>query len=78
MKAPKPSPEIFLYAAKKMGFEPNECVVIEDSVTGVKAAVNANIEVYGIINSLFSENELRNAGAIPFKSMHELPALLGL
>lgn len=78
VKAPKPEPDLFLYAAEKMGFEPNECVVIEDSVTGVKAAVNANIEVYGIINSLFSENELRNAGAIPFKNMHELPALLGL
>jgi len=78
VKAPKPSPEIFLYAAKKMGFEPNECVVIEDSVTGVRAAVKANIKVYGIINNLFSENDLKNAGAIPFKNMLELPKLLGL
>ena len=78
VKAPKPSPEIFLYAAKKMGFEPNECVVIEDSVTGVRAAVKANMKVYGIINNLFSENDLKNAGAIPFKNMLELPKLLGL
>jgi len=78
VKAPKPSPEIFLYAAKKMGFEPNECVVIEDSVTGVRAAVKANIKVYGIINNLFSKNDLKNAGAIPFKNMLELPKLLGL
>ena len=75
---PKPSPELFLYAAKKMGFVPSECAVIEDSVTGVTAAVNAEMEVYGIINNLFSEEQLRNAGAIPFKSMDELPALLGL
>ena len=78
VSAPKPSPELFLYTAKKMGFEPSECAVIEDSVTGVTAAVNAKIEVYGIINNLFSEEELRNAGAIPFKSMDELPTLLGL
>ena len=78
VSAPKPSPELFLYTAKKMGFEPRECAVVEDSVTGVTAAVNAEIEVYGIINNLFSEEQLRNAGSIPFKSMDELPALLGL
>ena len=75
---PKPSPELFLYAAKKMGFKPSECAVIEDSVTGVAAAVNAEIVVYGIINNLFSEKQLKNAGAIPFKSMDELPTLLEL
>ena len=75
---PKPSPELFLYAAKKMGFKPSECAVIEDSVTGVTAAVNAKIVVYGIINNLFSEKQLKNAGAIPFKSMDELPTLLEL
>ena len=78
VKTPKPSPEIFLYAAKKMGFKPKECVVIEDSVTGVRAAVKANMKVYGIINNLFSEKDLKNAGAIPFKNMLELPKLLGL
>ena len=61
-----------------MGFKPSECVVIEDSVTGVTAAVNAKIVVYGIINNLFSEKQLKNAGAIPFKSMDELPTLLEL
>ena len=61
-----------------MGFEPSECVVIEDSVTGVKAAVKANMKVYGIINNLFTETDLKNAGAIPFKNMLELPKLLGL
>ena len=75
---PKPSPELFLYAAKKMGFAPSECAVIEDSVTGVTAAVNAEMEVYGIINNLFSEEQLKQAGAIPFKNMNELPALLEL
>ena len=78
VNVPKPAPDLFLYAAKKMGFNPNECVVIEDSVTGVTAAVNANIRVYGIINNLFSEEDLEGAGAIPFTKMEELPELLGL
>ena len=78
VSTPKPSPELFLYAAKKMGFEPSECAVIEDSITGVSAAVNAKIDVYGIVNNLFSEEQLRNSGAIPFKSMDELPELLEL
>ena len=46
VKAPKPEPDLFLYAADKMGFEPNECVVIEDSVTGVKAAVKMTQKLY--------------------------------
>lgn len=78
VQKPKPAPDLFLYAAKKMGFKPGDCVVVEDSLTGVKAAVNARIKVYGLINDLFSETELKNAGAIPFISMKDLPKLLGL
>ena len=75
--APKPAPDLFLYAANKMNFKPKECVVIEDSVPGVTAAVRANIKVYGLIK-LCSEDELNNAGAIPFTNMSELPDLLGI
>ena len=78
VNVPKPAPDLFLYTAKKMGFNPDECVIIEDSVTGVTAAANANIRVYGIINNLFSKEDLEEAGAIPFKKMEELPELLGL
>ena len=74
---PKPAPDLFLYAAKKMKFDPEDCVVIEDSITGVTAAVRANIKVYGLIK-MCDAKELKNAGAIPFKSMDELPALLEL
>jgi len=74
---PKPAPDLFLYAAKKMKVKPEECVVIEDSISGVTAAVRANIMVYGFIK-MCSAQELKNAGAIPFKNMRELPKLLGL
>lgn len=41
----KPDPDLFLHAAKKMGFDPSQCVVIEDSIVGVSAAVAAGIDV---------------------------------
>ena len=74
---PKPDPALFLYAADKMGFSKEECVVIEDSITGVTASVRAGIRVLGLVN-MSSKDELIEAGAEPFTNMHELPKLLGL
>ena len=39
----KPEPDIFLLAAKKLGQEPENCVVIEDSIAGLTAAIKANM-----------------------------------
>jgi beta-phosphoglucomutase family hydrolase len=39
----KPNPEIFLLAARRMGVKPNECVVIEDAISGIKAAKRAGM-----------------------------------
>jgi beta-phosphoglucomutase len=38
---PKPSPELFLYAARELGILPSECVVIEDAAVGIQAAHHA-------------------------------------
>lgn len=43
LKASKPHPEIFIKAAKASGFEKSECIVIEDSTNGMKAANKAEI-----------------------------------
>jgi HAD superfamily hydrolase (TIGR01509 family) len=43
----KPAPDLFLYAAARMGVEPRGCVVVEDSLAGVEAAVAAGMEVIG-------------------------------
>ena len=74
---PKPAPDLFLYAAQKMGFAPSDCVIVEDSIPGVTAANRAKIKVYGLVK-LCSAEELENAGAIPFTNMRDLPALLGI
>lgn len=71
----KPDPALFLYAAKKMGFKPEECVVIEDSDVGVKAAVLGGFEVFGFANYR-SESLLEKEGAKLFYKMNELYELL--
>jgi len=45
VKRPKPAPDLFLFAAKEMGFEPEDCVVVEDSSAGTKAAIAAGMDV---------------------------------
>ena len=44
----KPHPDIFLYAADQMGVDPSNCLVIEDSPSGVKAGVAAGMSVIGL------------------------------
>lgn len=44
----KPFPDLFLYAAEKMGVSPERSIVIEDSLTGARAGVAAGMETIGI------------------------------
>ncbi|MEP6931957.1 MAG: HAD family hydrolase, partial [Flavobacterium sp.] len=46
----KPDPELFLHAAKEMGFEVKECIVVEDSRAGVMAGRKGGFKVYGFAN----------------------------
>ncbi len=71
----KPDPGIFLHAAKQMGYTPNECVVVEDSVSGVIAARKGGFDVYGLANS-HNEAKLQKEGAHIFHSMRNLFLLL--
>ena len=43
VSVPKPSPEIFLLSAKRLGVPPEKCSVIEDTVNGIKAAKAAGM-----------------------------------
>jgi phosphoglycolate phosphatase len=72
---PKPAPDVFLAAAKAFNVSPAQCVVIEDSVTGVTAAVRAGMRVYGHA-ACTPAKSLQNAGAIPFGNMDELQSIL--
>ncbi len=68
----KPFPDLFVHAARSMGVEPARCVVVEDSVPGVQAAVAAGMTVYGFTGGLAAAGSLAAAGAIPFGRMGEL------
>lgn len=58
----KPHPDIYLLAASRLSASPNECVVVEDAVSGVQAGKAAGASVIGITTS-FSARELSMAGA---------------
>lgn len=44
---PKPAPDIYLFAARKLGVSPADCVVIEDSPAGAASALGAGMRVIG-------------------------------
>ncbi len=48
----KPHPEIYLRMKNKLQVEPDECIVIEDSVAGIKAGLSANMNVFAVTNSI--------------------------
>lgn len=48
---PKPFPDLFLFAAEKMGANPAACVVIEDSAAGVRAGAAAGMTTFGFTGS---------------------------
>jgi HAD superfamily hydrolase (TIGR01509 family) len=71
----KPHPDLFLHAARCMGARPARCVVVEDSVPGVRAARAAGMIVLGYAGR-GNGAELESAGAQVFTDMIELPDLL--
>ena len=73
----KPEPGIFLHAAKDMGFRPEECVVIEDSASGIQAALAGGFMVFALA-SVKRRAHFEQLGAVTFASMKELEQLLGL
>jgi beta-phosphoglucomutase len=54
----KPDPEIFLKTASNLKSSPEKCVVVEDSVFGVKAAKSANMRCIAVLTGVYSQEEL--------------------
>lgn len=73
----KPAPDLFLLAAKTMGFEPRDCIVIEDSVPGTQAGVAAGMRVFSYHGDAMTDVDgLRAAGGILFDDMRKLAGLV--
>lgn len=47
----KPDPEVYLKTAANLSLQPSQCVVFEDSFSGVTAAKNADMKVVGVLSS---------------------------
>jgi HAD superfamily hydrolase (TIGR01509 family) len=72
----KPAPDVFLYAAGKLGVDPQACAVVEDSPSGVAAGVAAGMTVFGYA-ALTPARRLIDAGAQHiFTDMLDLPRLI--
>jgi HAD superfamily hydrolase (TIGR01509 family) len=78
----KPAPDLFLYAAKTLGVDPSETLVVEDSLTGIQAALAAGMrplafcppEIDGSDNVLLPQ--IRSLGVEYFTRMDQLLGLI--
>jgi HAD superfamily hydrolase (TIGR01509 family) len=78
----KPAPDLFLHAARNMGFPPRNCIVIEDSPAGIRAAKAAGMTVFAftgashaVASNLLPIVESLKPAAI-FDDMAQLPGLI--
>lgn len=70
----KSNPDVYLYTAEKLGVKPNECVVFEDIIEGLKSAGSVGmktIAVYDPSNEIYLQ-DIKNAADVFIESYHEL------
>ena len=78
VEATKPEPDLVKAALEKAGSEPGDAVMLGDTPWDCKAAAAAGVETIGLITGGFSEDELRDGGAVAvFASIPELLERLG-
>lgn len=73
---PKPAPDIYLLAASRLGVAPADCLVLEDSPTGVRAALAAGMTPIQIPDMLTPDADTRALGHRILASLGEAQALL--
>jgi HAD superfamily hydrolase (TIGR01509 family) len=71
----KPHPDLFLHAADMMGAVAEDCVVVEDTTIGARAAVAAGMSVIGLARHE-DPGPLRDLGATTIRSLNELAPLV--
>lgn len=69
----KPAPDLFLHAARSMGWAPRKCVVVEDSPFGVQAALDAGMGVVAYAGGVTSSARLARSGVVVIEDMRALP-----
>ena len=73
----KPSPDIYLAVAGKLGVEPSQCLVFEDIVPGIMAGKNAGMRVCAVEDtySLHQTEEKKRLADYYIKDYTEIPLL---
>lgn len=69
---PKPAPDAFLLAAKKLGAKPSECAVIEDATKGIEAAKKAKMLAIGVKNSVVDSDQDMSKADIVVQRLDEI------
>jgi HAD superfamily hydrolase (TIGR01509 family) len=72
----KPAPDVYLLAAKTLGFDPAICFAVEDSPNGVRAAVAAGMYTFGYAAQIEAARLIEAGANVVFGDMAELPGLL--
>lgn len=73
----KPDPGLFLAAASHFGMQARDCLVVEDSATGARAAARAGMRCLGFAPQ-GKGGKLAAEGAEVFSAMYNIPTLIGL
>lgn len=68
----KPDPEIFLKAAKKIGANPEKCIVIEDSEAGIKAAHDGEMIAFHVEDLKEADDSIKENANMLFKNLKEI------
>ena len=80
----KPAPDLFLFAASQMGYKPEDCIVIEDSISGIKAGIAANMKVIAFIGAegnntkAYADTCIKEGAVTAFNNMLDLHSFLKL
>ncbi|OHX63936.1 HAD family hydrolase [Flammeovirga pacifica] len=72
LKAWKPNPKLFIHAAEQLGFTPQDCLVIEDSLSGVEAAINGGFQVLAYVDKGHDASKFQQKGIPTFSQMKEV------
>jgi HAD superfamily hydrolase (TIGR01509 family) len=68
----KPAPDLPLEAARRLAVAPGDCVVLEDSNPGVRAALAAGMTVFMVPDLVSPAEDVHAAGALVVRSLHEV------
>lgn len=67
----KPDPEVYNLTASQLGCSNEDCIVIEDTVVGAQAAINAGMKVYIFLNGVNSKVEFNDTNVAGFLETNE-------